>query len=196
MDHQVTVTQCSVRGQPKWRVRWHEAGRVHRKFFGGRDAADSHAAQLRGDVMGAGKKLAALPQTRLEQLWQVHTEADRRGVDLLALLTLLQSAQDKPAAAGPTLRAVIVELNTVWTKAGRDATYVNQLDGILNDFCDSCPAGLPIDKVGLAEVEQFLHTKHLVSRGGYRTRLSTLLNFAIRRGTSPAIPACGWSRSG
>jgi len=179
-NNAVTVSPVTIRGVKRWRVRYHENGRVKRAHFSARDTADSHAAKLRSEAVGARKRLATLPQSRLDQLVLLNDEAERRGVDLLTLLTLLQSAEGKPA--GPTLKAVIAELNTVWTKGGRDETYVNQLDGILNDFCDSCPADLPINKGGLAEVEQFLNTKNLVSRGGYRTRLSTLLNFAIRRG--------------
>ena len=180
MKHEVTVSPNTVRGLKKWRVRWYEAGRVKRASFGSREVADSKAAELRGDATSVRKWAAGLEQTRLEKLRLVDMEAERRGVDIMALLTLLQSAKDKPAA-GPTLNAAIDELVLVWTKAGRNARYIEQLAWNLKSFAKQSP-GMSISNVTLREVEQFLNTKQLVSRGDFRGRLSILFNFAVRRG--------------
>ncbi len=186
MKHKVSVARCLVRGVSLWRVRWHESGRVRRKFFSARESADAHAAFVRADAISTRQKLLTLPQQRLDQLLVIHAEAEKRGLDLLALLTMLKSAKDKPTAA-PSVAAVIDELLLTKRKAGRDNHYLDRLRCILEDFSGDF-ATVAIDQVGLAEVEKYLDSKNLVSRSSYRSRLSTLLGFAVRRGYLVANP--------
>jgi len=39
--HSPSLTKCRVRDEIRWRVRWHETGRIKRKFFTGREAAEA-----------------------------------------------------------------------------------------------------------------------------------------------------------
>lgn len=130
--------------------------------------------------MSARKKLAALSQTEQEQLVLLHEEARKRGVDLVNLLTLLKSAKDKPDAC-PSIKSVKEELITTKNKAGRDERYLNGLGWILDEFMNGQET-MAIDRFGLVEVEKYLDTKKLISRSCFRGRLSTLFNFAVRRG--------------
>jgi len=54
-NNAVTVSPVTVRGVKRWRVRYHENGRVKRAHFSARDSADSHAAKLRSEAVGAQK---------------------------------------------------------------------------------------------------------------------------------------------
>jgi hypothetical protein len=49
-------------------VRWHEAGKLRRKFFTGREAAEAHAISLRGSTLGADQQFLTLPQVDREKL--------------------------------------------------------------------------------------------------------------------------------
>ena len=173
----VSITQCRVRGRPKWRARWHECGRIHRKFFGGRAAADLFAAKLRCDAVTVRQQLAALDLSEQEKLMALFNEAQRRGIGLLDFLSMPQSSSTVSA----TLNAVKTELIAAKTKAGRDVHYLACLGWIYDDFLKGRDL-LPINRIGLEQVEQYLDTKSLVSRKTYRSHLSGLFNFAVRRG--------------
>jgi len=175
-----------VREDVLWQVRWHEDGRVKRKFFTARADADSHAALMRGDTVNTRKALATLPQSAQDRLWLIHDESDRRGVDLANLLTLLSSAKDAPTTS-PALETVIAEMISVKRRAGLNERYLTDLQQIMNMFAKGRER-MAIDKIGLVEVEKFLDSKKLASRSTLRARLSTLFNFSVRRGYTVADP--------
>jgi integrase len=178
-EMKVSISKCKVRGLSKWRVRWREAGRIHRKFFTGRDGAESFAATLREDLLSKRKQLLALPQADVEKLLLVHSEAQKRGVDLSGLLTLLQSTKDAPAAH--SIREVIAEMESIKRKAGRANDYLNSLKSIADAFCKGRES-LDVSKFTVGDVERFLDSKNIESRSTLRSRLSTLFKFAVRRG--------------
>lgn len=162
-----------------WRVRWHEAGRVRRKFFGARDTADNYAAQLRGELVTKRRTLAALPPAEQAELLLVHEEAKRRGVSLASLLTLLTSAPDKPSA--PALADVMEELTTAKRNAGRARSYLKSLGQIVANFAKGRER-MPVDLFTVRDLEKFLNDNGIRYRKTLRTRLSTLFKFAVRRG--------------
>jgi len=179
VKHKITITKIPVRGVIKWQVRWTEAGRVHRKFFDTSTGADVFSANLRGDLLTQRKRLAALAQSDVEKLLLVHDEATKRGVDLTALLTLLQSAKDAPAAH--SIKAVMDEMDAAKRKAGRASDYLSSLVNICSMFCKGRER-LDVGKFTLSDVEAFLDSKDIASRSTLRSRLSTLFKFAVRRG--------------
>ena len=74
------------------------------QVFSAREAADAPAAFVRADALSTHQKLLMLPQQRLDPLLVIHTEAEKRGLDLLSRLTLLQSlATDRIKQAVETL---------------------------------------------------------------------------------------------
>ena len=172
----VTISKNSVRGKPCWLVRWHD-GRIKRTYCSSRAAAETRAAELRGEATGAKQLLAALPPDEQEKLVTLYRESLRRGVDVMAFLNGGEAAM----ASSPTLAAVIEELVVAKVKAGRAAPYCQGLRNILAEFARG-QEQIPIHKLGLPEVESYLNSKSLISRANYRGRLSTLFNFAVRRG--------------
>jgi len=52
----VTVNRAIVHGAKKWMVRWHEAAKLRRKFFTGREAAEAHAISQRGSTLDADQQ--------------------------------------------------------------------------------------------------------------------------------------------
>jgi integrase len=175
-----TISRCKVRGVVMWRVRWRDAGRVHRKFFTGRDSADAHAAKIRVDSVGARKRLAALTQSEQEQLLQIRDEAARVGRDLASVVGLITSGNGKDNFS-PALADVVNELEVAKRNAGRSERYIYQLRHILDKFIAGRER-LAVDKIMLADVERFLDVRKLCSRATIRAKLATLLNFSVRRG--------------
>lgn len=175
-----TIAKCKVRGETRWRVRWHEAGRVHRMFFSGRDAADTKAASVNGQAVNTGRRFLALPQADQEQLLLLHDEAMKRGVSLSDLLTLLSSEPGKPSAV-PSIEKVMQEMELAKTKAGRADKYIASLRRIVTRFAKGRES-LAVDKFTVTEVETFLDAHRLAYRATLRARLSTLFQFSVRRG--------------
>jgi integrase len=173
----ISISQCKVRGEKMWRVRYHELGRTKRKFFTARTAADSFAATLRGDAVSARQKLALLPQEVLEKLLTIYNESTRRGCDLLTFLYA-------PAATGktsPAIETVLKEIVKTKENANRASKYVGGFKG----FCEKLAKGretMPIDRFNVADVEAFIDGYPLASRPTVRSRISTLFQFAVRRG--------------
>ena len=176
----VSVSKCLINGKDsRWRVRWHELGRVHRKFFTGRDGADTFAIQKRGESTTAGQRLITLPQTDQELLLAVHDEAGRRGISLMALLEAGKEEAKKKAS--PALIDVLEELLAVKGKGGGTPGYVYHLRRVLTAFAQGRER-MPVNNLTLHDVEKFLESKNIRSRSTLRARLSTLFGYCVRRG--------------
>lgn len=172
----VAVSKCAG----KWRVRWHESGCVHRKFFGGKGSADAFAAKVRGDALSRHQKLLGLTPQEQDQLILVHDEARRRGVSLSSLLTLLASEEGKPSAS-PSIDAVLKEMIALKKVVKRDKEYLNSLEQIIGGFCKGRET-LGIDQFTYKDVELWMGTKSLRYRTTLRSRISTLFRFAVKHG--------------
>lgn len=176
MSNRVSISKCKVRDEKFWRVRWHEAGKVHRKFFTGRDAAEAHAAKIRGEAVGVKHLLAAIPQHEQEKLVMVYHEARRRGVDILTFL----SAAPAAASASPALADVLTEMESAKRKSGCSERYLTAMRCVLDGFAAGRER-MPISQISLPDIEAFLDSKQLRYRSTLRARLSTLFKFAVRR---------------
>ena len=177
MNPHISISKCKVRGKQFWRVRWHDAGIVKRKFFSSREAAAVHATDLRGQAVGARELLAALPQSEQEKLVMLYNEAKRRNADLLAFLLV----QTPPASETRSARRVLDEMEVAKRKAGRSERYLTGLRWVLDKFIEGREVH-SIEQFGLPDVERFLDSKDIAYRATLRARLSTLFKFAIRRG--------------
>ncbi len=177
MKTTVSLSRCRVRGQRFWRVRWHDQGKVKRKFFTGREAAEAHASKLREEAVGVRQLLAAIPQPDQEKLVMLYNEAQRRGVDLLALL----AAPTEAPSLAPSLQNVLNEMVVAKRNSGRSARYLYGLQNVLEKFIRGREE-LPVDKISLHDVEAFLDARKLCSRSTLRARIASLMNFAVRRG--------------
>ena len=162
-----------------WSVRWHDAGRVRRRFFTGRDSADVYAAELRGEAPSKRRRLLALPQDAVEKLLLIYDEADKRGVDLSSVVNLVAST--KEASSSVTLAAAISEIVAVKRASGLSERYLSTLKMILDHFAKGREQ-LPVSSICLDDIEKHLSSKRPASRSCLRGRISTLMRFAIRRG--------------
>ncbi|MGC3958420.1 MAG: hypothetical protein QM813_10910 [Verrucomicrobiota bacterium] len=179
MKHKISVTKIKRRGVSTWQVRWTEAGRAHRKFFDTKLGAEAHAAIVSGEILSHRKRIMAMSQSDVEKLLLVHSESQRRGIDLASLLTLLQSAKDAPASH--SIKSVITEMEETKRKAGRDSDYLDSLENICLAFCKGVESR-DVSKFTVKDVERFLDGKKIESRSTLRSRLSTMFKFAVRRG--------------
>lgn len=178
MKHKVSVSRCRVRKDELWRVRWHDAGKVHRKFFTSKDGAESHAATVRGDSVTARKRIALLPQSDIEQLLLIREEAERRGLSLSSVFAMANSGKQSKS---PPIKDVLTEIDTVKRKAGRDDDYLKSLKQIAGAFAKGREK-LPVDQFTVKDIEAFFDGKKIQSRSTLRARLSTVFKFSVRRG--------------
>jgi integrase len=168
-----------------WRVRWRDAGRVHRRFFPGRDGADTHAAMLKDDLVTARKRIAALPQDDIEQLLAIHSEAKTRGLGLSGLITLLNDSGED--AASKDAKAALDEMINAKRNAGRAEDYLYSLSQIVGAFIKGRES-IAVSKLGFADVESHLKMFSIRSRSTLRSRLSTFFKFCERRGYTKGNP--------
>lgn len=178
----IAVSQCRINGgKNSWRVRWHEQGKIKRQFFKSKAAADAHATQLRGEQIGINQFWAALTQAERETLFTVWREAERRRLDLIALVTRTDIA---PPVLSPPCSLVRNELLEAKTKAGLSADYISSLAQITKAFIKGREA-LPISAVNFADLVKHIEAHGIKSRSTIRSRLATWFKFAVRRGYCP-----------
>ena len=183
--HIPSLSKCRVREDVRWRVRWHESGRIKRKFFCGRETAEAFIARLRGEAITARTRLAALPQDEQETLWRAYTIAREKSLNLVDLLAL---AEHQPQTGpGPGIKAVLTEMLAAKRHAGRATKYVKNLEIVLGGFAKG-REHQAINQVTLQEIERFLAAHNARYWPTLRARLSNLFNFAIRRGYRPDNP--------
>jgi integrase len=177
MSQRVSISKCTVRGEKLWRVRWHDKGKVKRKFFTGREAAETHAAKVRGEAVGVRELLASIPQHEQEKLVMIYNEAKRRGVDVMQFLAV----DAKPETHSPAVSDVIVEIGKLKRNAGKAESYITRLEQISTAFAQGREK-LPVDQFTFRDVETFLDAHKINYRSTLRSKLSTLFKFAVRRG--------------
>ena len=159
----ITTSQCSVRGEKLWRVRWMESGRVQRKFFGGREAAETFAARLRGEQVSARRGLTTIPADAQEMLLKLYEAALAKGAPLEGCFRYVSDAYEAanaPEVSSPVLEDVIKEMELAKRKAGRAERYLGSMRVVVDQFAKGRER-LPINKIGHAEVEKFMDTKRM-----------------------------------
>ena len=174
----VTLSKIHVAGRkPRWQVRWHEDGKVKREKLTAYEAAAERVRVLRGEATRSAQVLSSATKEELDKLATIFLESKRLGLDLMDAFKNVDAAK----TSSPALISVLDELIAVKTKAGRHRPYLVWLRYTLMEFVRG-QEQIPIHKLGLPEVERFLDSKNLLSKANYRGRLSTLFNFAVRRG--------------
>jgi integrase len=164
-------------------VRWHEAGKLRRKFFAGKEAAEAHAISLRGSTLGADQQFLVLPQVDKEKLMLLFKRCQERNIDLLGLLT----SETTATAGTPTLEDALTEMLLVKKKSGRADEYVGNLRIVLSQFTKGRERML-VNQITLHDVESFLNSHSIEYRSTLRSRLSTLFNYCVRRNYLTANP--------
>ena len=133
---------------------------------------------MRGDSVTARKRIALLPQQDIEQLLFIYDDALRRSIPLSSVVSLIANGK---TAASPKISVVATEMETAKRKAGRANDYLKSLNQIIKQFSKGRER-MPIDQFTVKDVESYLESKNIQSRATLRSRLSTLFEFAIRRG--------------
>lgn len=161
-----------------WRVRHWENGKPKRQFFNSKKKAEAEAATLKAQKDRAGSTWLSLTAPERERLISAYGDAKAKGIDLH---TAIQTYQHNPTGDGPGIGDVITELKQSRLNNGAAKGYVTNLGIVLNVFARGREA-MAINKITLADVEAFLDGRSLQYRPTLRGKLSTLFNFAIRRG--------------
>lgn len=122
----------------------------------------------------------SFPAEKRNRLIQVAIDAEDCGLDLSELLAEAKKRPIKPAAS-PTLSAMMTELFSAKRSAGISERYLQCLAVPLKQFMAGREES-PVAAVQFEDVERFVHSVNPASRSTVRARLSTLFNFAVRRG--------------
>ena len=179
----ISISRCLINdGQKMWRVRWHEMGKVRRKFFTAKDAAQAFAGRLRGDQIGIDDFWSGLSQSDREKMFSVWREAERRNLDLMALVTRPDAAA---TVASPSCSLVRREMVDAKETSGLSSDYVSSLSQIVKAFIKGRES-VPMASVSFADVVTFMDAQNLRSKPTVRARLSTWFKFGLRRGYCPA----------
>jgi integrase len=175
----VTVRPQWANGVHYFRVRYWEGGKSHKRFFHTEAEAEAEAKHLRSQIQRAGDVWLSLTAQERNHLLCAWEDSKRLGIDIREAV---QSASQRGNGhTSMSIGKVINDLKAAKLNHGNNAGYVTNLGIVLDQFAKGKEA-LAIDRITLADVERFLDSKSLAYRSTVRGRLSTMFNFAVRRG--------------
>jgi integrase len=129
----------------------------------------------------AGTIWMNLPAEIRGDLVRFHEACVQRSIDRWELLRRFDEGALGAVQVSPPLEEVIQQLLLAKSTAGRSFRYTQVLGIILQGFARGRER-MPIARITLQDVEAWLNGKNLAGRATFRARLSTLFNFALRRG--------------
>lgn len=177
---QVSVLKLTRRGVVRWLVNRIENGKRRRTIFTTRAEADAEASRLRAQLESSGQIWVSLPASTRDQLVRFHQACATRRIDFWELLRAYDARRLEAHADSPSLKSVIDELISTKRSAGRSPRYTDSLELVLESFAKGRES-LPIASIELADVELWLEGKNTAGRSTYKSRLSTLFSFGVRR---------------
>lgn len=166
-----------LRGEKVWEVYRREDGKRKRSYFTDSDSAEQEASRIREQIAFVGQAWRILTGPERDEAIAVAVEAKKEGASLRRIWETHRLA---PKLESPKLTTVIDELIAAKEKAGRAEKYTVNLRAALKRFANG--RDVPISAITLADLEKWLDSKNLASRSTNRSRLATLLKFAVRRG--------------
>lgn len=179
-------------GSPAYVVQTTINGKRTKRFFKSKSAADSWIAKQKKVTASAGLKVA-----------EVLADANSAGelAKAVALLepygkTLLQAAQHyvdamEAAGASMTLREAVDELVKTRKRQGRSPRTVRELEQFLERFTAHTGDDTRLGTITTSQIENYLAGLEVsaASVNKYRQLLSSLFNFAEKRGWCASNPA-------
>lgn len=174
----VSIKKVATPDGIRWRVRWCENGKDKSARHETKSEAESYAAELRTQKESRRDDWQSLSVYERSNLISAYSEAKRLGVDIHRAVLL--ASQSKPVTSKP-IGTVIDELRLAKLNSGKSPKYVKILAIVLNQFVKGRET-MDINRFTLKDVESFMDSKNLAYRQTLRGRLSTLFNFAVRRG--------------
>ena len=160
----ISVRRHKVKGELRWLVSRFLDGKRKRTIFDSKAAAAAEVARLQS-LGGADEAWSKLTPERKAQVLKMPA----------------------PAATGKTLKSALAELVAAKLGAGKSERYLAGFKSVLNGFIKGREE-MPISSITFTDCEAFMNTKKLAYRSTIRARLSTLFNFAVRRGYMEANP--------
>jgi integrase len=175
----VSIKKLNTPEGVRWRVRWSESGKDRSARHETKDKAEAHAAELRLQKETRGEVWLSLSAYERNNLISAYNLAAEKGVDIHK--AIMAAAQNGNASQSLGIGKVIEELKTSRLNNGRAPDYVTSMGIVLNQFARGRET-MEISRITMKDVEAFMDSKRLQYRQTLRGRLSTLFNFAIRRG--------------
>jgi integrase len=175
----VTVRPVMVRGVQQWRVRFWENGKPKRHFHDSKTAAETEAKTLREQANQSGAVWQSLSAFERNELIAAYSKARELGVDIHK--AILTASQNGSGLASLGIGKVIAELKASLLRNGRNEDYVTNAAVVWNQFARGRES-IDVNRLTFKDVEAFIDSKNLEYRQTVRGRLSSLFNYAVRRG--------------
>lgn len=167
-----------VRGKQFYVLQSFSRGRRHRKFFRTKTEAIKARAAAQKQVGQVNRLWASLPDAEQVDIMALVQEMRRRGKPWRELL---ESQLPSAVAPGPTLKEAIYGMLADERMANCSEKYLHGLEGFLRRF-SAGRERMRVGEVTPALLQEFLsRIKNVDSRKTWRTRLSSLLGWCVRR---------------
>jgi integrase len=173
----VTVNEFNVRGKIKFVVRYWEDGRPRRAYRDTATAANTFAAEKRGETLTNKKKLLLLPPADADMLILIYSEAQKRGIALMDVLKGIGAVitAREPSKTWNQVMALVIQ-----DKRDHhcDEDYVDNLEIIGNLYGDG-RGEMAIEQIATVEnVKAFLRGRTVGYQKALRGRLSAFFSLA------------------
>ena len=189
-----TWKKCSPEEAQSWVAFWREAGKLTRKFFPSQTAADRHLAGIRSERRKFGTALQ-LPSADRQEVAECIRLLEPFGATIRQATDFYIRNRPKVAEAGKTIEDAIKACVATKNASGKRISYCQQLTVVLNQFARTVP-GKPISEIGTRDVEAWVYGGEYSpkTRRNRQVDLSTLFNFAIKRGWVSDNPVAAMER--
>ncbi|MBL9138668.1 MAG: hypothetical protein JNK85_22555 [Verrucomicrobiales bacterium] len=177
----ISVRPIRRRGVVRWIVDRYEEGVRRRSFYTSRREAEAEASRMRQQADQVGSVWLSLPPNERDELLKFRQACIDRALPFWDLLRAYDTRDILVASASPKLKEVIKELVAAKENAGRSKRYTTVMKFILDGFAKGRESQR-IAAITVADVEGWLSTKSLAGRPTFKSRVSTLFNFAVKRG--------------
>lgn len=186
----MAIYPVTIHGRKRWRLSTSSGGNRRVQTFASRALAEAAARDAATSRASSGDWWLTLTSAERLDLMLVADEARRAGVALRKVWDEWRAQATRPAREARTLSALVDEALAAKATAGRRVRYLDNLGVVWRSFIRGREE-MPVSSVTARDVEAWLsaRTLSLSTRASQISRVSTLLEFAVRRGYATANPA-------
>lgn len=184
------ITNERVRGKVQWVLDFGTIrGRRVRRYFATQDAAEKAKRKATRDRSTAGAWWAALPETTKVEAIAVLAEMSHSGVGIRQVWSEYQRRSGPAPSRSMSLKRAVSELIRAKLASNSRPRYVTGLEAYLLRFIAGREE-LRVEQIGPAEIDAWFASRAEAptTRKSNLGRLSSLFEFAVRRGYCPENP--------
>ena len=183
----ITLKKRAVRKQKTWVVDWHPpGGKRQRRFFGTKEEAEKHKAELEEQHNRGGTAWLALTAVERADLITSYEQIRKAGTTLAAVLEYWRRGNTVQQINGCTLRQAVDRCIESRRETNCRDKYIAKLSAFLNRFTKGREA-FPVGQIGLKDVQEFLAAGNEngpfkpITRNTYLRYLQVFFNFCAEQ---------------